>query len=237
MHNHNGFAKEIRHLKMNLEEQHNEKAFLQNDIERLSAELHQFTPRNTKFSPEKLDIDSQIIQLNNGINKRRHQLKQLVISNIKFNEKIYELFKETKILEVNLLKLDPAQLDEEKLFYIEKLKQSLAELNMRKERHHHENINELESILNQKERLQVALHTLLIDLNEKIDFINLQRFSKTYYEYETPCKSMQLSRIHKSEQNLFQSLDYYPTSSYVDRTISKIRAQFYMIVPSPIELK
>ena len=41
LHNHNGFAKEIRHLRLNLEEQSNELVFLKNDIERLHAEYEE----------------------------------------------------------------------------------------------------------------------------------------------------------------------------------------------------
>ena len=160
-----------------------------------------------------------------------------MIINIKLNKEVYDQFKSMKIIEAQLLRLCSDQIDSEKKFYIDKLKQALVELNSKKERIHNETIDELESIINQKERLKVALHTLLIDLNEKIEFLYQQQNMKTYYEYETPCKSMQFSKMYKSEQNLFQSLDYYPTSSYIDRTISKISTQYYMIVPSPIELK
>ena len=80
-----------------------------------------------------------------------------MIINIKLNKEVYDQFKSMKIIEAQLLRLCSDQIDSEKKFYIDKLKQALVELNSKKERIHNETIDELESIINQKERLKVAL--------------------------------------------------------------------------------
>ena len=111
------------------------------------------------------DIENKIETLTFKINANKQRLNKFIFENINANHKIFELYRVLKGFEAVVLSFDINQLDSEQQFLVAKLRYYYSILEKKSQKY---NVNELEMILNQKERLMLTLQKLLIDLDEKI---------------------------------------------------------------------
>ena len=177
------------------------------------------------------DIENKIETLTFKINANKQRLNKFIFENINANHKIFELYRVLKGFEAVVLSFDINQLDSEQQFLVAKLRYYYSILEKKSQKY---NVNELEMILNQKERLMLTLQKLLIDLDEKIwSFRNLAHYKLN--ENKTPTRKMDYSFTHNCERDSFYNMDTYQINKR--KICEHKKAKYYLIVPSPIELK
>jgi hypothetical protein len=226
MHNHKGFAKEVLQLQKTLKKAREEQNEIIAEIERLKFVLG---------SEEYDDIESAAREISIDVQLHRTKLKKLVLKRLDLNDKLFETTKQAKILEGKMLVEEANGVEKEKRFWAEELRKYLGILEQK--RGSYDKSGELKQQIEQKERLRIALHSLFMDLTEKIKYVQ----NKVYEERNSgfaisPAHSNNLSLI-SSEAFISKSMQFSPQSCSMWSSTPKIEKHYNLIIPSEIEIK
>ena len=208
-HNNDGFSEEIRQLESSLTEYINERNFLKNDIIRLNNEIKQLKNSGSEQRELYDKLMVALVKKNRSVKENRLKLQEHMMLFVKINFDLMYKYKISRQLEGQIELSSNTDLESEKSLLINKLKYSLSKLEI--ESHHSNNeIDELRVVLDQKERLSIALKSLLEDLDSKMTEVSFHEPRPKYY-YESSYKEHR-RRQYKSLQNFSSFTEISPTS-------------------------
>lgn len=244
MHNQKGFSKEIYQLKATLRERQNEYQFLSNELSFFKKDLQNLIPGTgymdfIAIDNMELEFDdlSFLVQYNYENNQEnRMKLRDTVLRRIEINENLFELSKRAKVLEGKVFASSAEQLDTEKKFWSDRLRHHLSMLENKRNKYSGRSADNLKSQISQNERLRLAMHSLLDELNNKIAFVQNKVYAQSMTQLTYSPEPLQRSSMKHYESMTTKSMQYSlkgQFSAYSEYKDNK----YHVIIPSPLELK
>lgn len=237
MHNNKGFKKEIHQLKLTLNERKKERVFLLNELQALKNEFMAFSgDKNFKFS----DLNQLLIVKFEQVDQNRNKLREFIMARVDMNDNIFEQTKKLKVLEGKIMVLKSENLNDEKQNLSNELRKIL--LKIENKSHLKLDSESLKIQINQQERLRIVLHTLMVELKNKIAYLQNTTYQQSVRESPYTPTPAYNSRIFKNPQPTVtkSQQSFSPMSSmssYSSYSIQKRSKQYRVIVPSEIEFK
>lgn len=237
MHNNKGFKKEIHQLKLTLKERKKEREFLLNELQALKNELMTFSG-DERF--EFADLNQLLISKFEQVDQNRDKLRQFIMARVDMNDNIFELTKRVKVLEGKILMVKSENLNDEKQNLSNELRKIL--LKIENKSHIKFDSESLKIQIQQQERLRIVLQTLMIELKNKIAYLQNTTYQQSIREMPyTPTPAYNKRIFEKPQPPVTKSQQSFsPMSSmsnYSSYSIQKRSKQYRVIVPSEIEFK
>lgn len=168
--------------------------------------------------------------------ENRMRLRDTVLTRIEINEHLFELSKKAKVLEGKVFASSAEQLDTEKKFWSDRLRHHLSTLESKMSKHRGRGVENLKSQISQHERLRLAMHSLLDELNNKIAFVQNKVYAQSMTQLTHSPEPLQRSNMKHYESMTTKSMQYSLQGQFSSYTSFKEK-EYHLIIPSPIELK